>query len=362
MTTPETRAADTADRSLIVRTAFGSRAAQTLRAAVRLRVVELIGDTRRPADAIAAGAGTRPMTRLLRALAALGVLREHTPGTFSVTPAGTLLDPSRPGSLTSFVRVFTDPVVTRAWEHLDDSVRTGDAAFDAVFGTDFYGHLARHPELSAAFNTAMSQAAGAVAAALPSAFDFGRFTSVTDVGGGDGTLLAAVLTAHPGLTGVVFDTAEGLSEAPATLERHGLTERCAPHPGDFFAPGSVPKGSDLHLIKSVLHNWPDERAVTILRHCREALPSDGGRILIVEPVLPDVVGTGPEGRVTDAGITCLSDLNMLVNVGGRERTRADFEDLCHRAGLSVVSVVPLTGAPPFSLVELAVGAAAEAVA
>ncbi|WP_260630094.1 MULTISPECIES: methyltransferase [Streptomyces] len=331
-------------------------AAQTLRAAVRLGVVELIGDTPRRADDIAADAGAdaRPMTRLLRALAGLGLLREHTPGTFSVTPTGTLLDPRRPGSLASFVHVFTDPVATRAWERLDDSVRTGDVAFDAVFGTDFFGHLARHPELSAAFNTAMSQAAGAAAAALPSAYDFGRFTSVTDVGGGDGTLLAAVLTAHPGLTGAVFDTAEGLAGAPATLERHGLTERCSLHPGDFLAPGSVPKGSDLHLIKSVLHNWADEQAATILRHCREALPPDGGRVLIVEPVLPDVVGASPGDHATDTGIAYLSDLNMLVNVGGRERTRADFEDLCGRAGLSVTSVTPLTGAAPFSLVEAAV--------
>ncbi|EME98738.1 methyltransferase [Streptomyces mobaraensis] len=350
MKTPETRAADTADRSLIVRTAFGSMAAQTLRAAVRLRVVELIGDTPRRADAIAADAGAepRPVTRLLRALAALGVLREHTPGTFSVTPAGTLLDPSRPGSLASFVRVFTDPVSTRAWEHLDDSVRTGDVAFDAVFGTDFFGHLARHPELSEAFNTAMGQATGATAAALPAAYDFGRFTSVTDVGGGDGTLLAGVLTAYPDLTGVVFDTAEGLAGAPETLERHGLTGRCSPHAGDFFR--SVPAGSDLYLIKSVLHDWPDEKAATILRHCREALPP-GGRILIVEPVLPDTVD--PEAPVTGGGITYLSDLNMLVNVSGRERTRADFEDVCRRAGLTVVSVTPLAGAAPFSLVEAA---------
>ncbi|MFI0736638.1 methyltransferase [Streptomyces sp. NPDC021100] len=333
-------------------------AAQTLRAAVRLRVVELIGDTARPADDIAADAGADPRSvlRLSRALAGLGLLREHAPGTFSVTPTGMLLDPRRPGSLTAFVRVFTDPVATRAWERLDDSVRTGDVAFDAVFGTDFFGHLARHPELSAAFNSAMSQATGAAAAALPSAYDFGRFTSVTDVGGGDGTLLAAVLTAHPGLAGAVFDTAEGLAGAPATLERHGLTGRCTLQPGDFLAPGSVPKGSDLHLIKSVLHNWADEQAVTILRHCREALPPDGGRVLIVEPVLPDVVGTHPEGHATDAGITYLSDLNMLVNVGGRERTRADFEDLCGRAGLSVTSVTPLTGAAPFSLVEAAASA------
>ncbi|MEU9196602.1 methyltransferase [Streptomyces hundungensis] len=336
-------------RSLIIRTAFGSMAAQTLRAAVRLKVVELIGDTPRRADDVAAEAGAQPqpMARLLRALAGLGVVKEHAPGSFSVTQAGRFLDSARPDSLATFVRVFTDPVATRAWEHLDISVRTGDVAFDEVFGSDFFSHLSQHPELSQAFNTAMSQATSVVAATLPYAFDFARFTSVTDVGGGDGTLLAAVLDAHPTLTGVVHDTAEGLAQTPQTLRRHGLTGRCTPIAGDFFH--SVPKGSDLYLIKSVLHDWSDAQVVTILGNCRAVLPP-GGRVLIVEPVLPEAADSDPEAPGGD-GVTWLSDLNMLVNVGGRERTRGDFEEVCHRAGLSLTSATPLREAAPYWLIE-----------
>lgn len=125
---------------------------------------------------------------------------------------------------------------------------------------------------------------------------------------------------------------------------------CSLAAGDFFC--SVPGGSDLYLSKSVLHDWSDDQAVTILGHCREVLPP-GGRVLIVEPVLPEVVGTGATAHATDGGITYLSDLNMLVNLGGRERTRKDFEEVCHRAGLSVVSVTPLVEAPPFYLIETA---------
>ncbi|MBF6327730.1 methyltransferase [Nocardia transvalensis] len=350
MTSTDARAAEEADYSLIVRLAFGSMAAQTLRAAIRLRVVELIGDRQRQAAEVAADAAAapQPMTRLLRALTALGLLTEHAPDTFSVTPAGALLDPHRPDSLASFVRMFTEPALIRAWEHLDDSIRTGDVAFDAVFGTDFFGYLSEHPELSAEFNAAMSQAVAGAAAVLPHAFDFGRFASVTDVGGGDGTLLAAVLDAHPRVTGVVYDTAEGLARAPETLERHGLSERCVPVAGDFFR--SVPEGSQVYLIKSVLHDWADEQVVTILSHCRAVLPP-GGRVLIVEPVLPEVVDTTAEAHATDNGITYLSDLNMLVNLGGRERTRKDFEDVCRRAGLSVTSVTPLPEAAPYFLIE-----------
>ncbi|QCS10977.1 methyltransferase [Streptomyces clavuligerus] len=340
---------------LINQIVFGGMAAQTLRAADRLNVVELIGEGPRPAADVAAAAGAEPrhMTRLLRALAGLGLLKEHTPGTFSVTPAGRFLDPRRPDSVASLVRMLTDPLMLRAWEHLDDSVRTGDTAFEAVFGTDFFGHLARNPELSAEFNAAMSQATRYAAAALPHAFDFSRFTTVTDVGGGDGTLLAAVLDAHPGVGGVVYDTADGLAQTRRTLRRHGLLERCSTIAGDFFQ--SVPGGSDLYLMKSVLHDWPDDRAVTILRHCRAVLPPDG-RVLIVEPVLPDVVpeAVGAPGAAV-RGLVYLSDLNMMVNVGGRERTRRDFEELCGRAGLRVVSSAPLAGATRFSLVEAAPG-------
>ncbi|WP_443052673.1 methyltransferase [Streptomyces sp. NBC_00299] len=350
MTNLDTRAAHSADRDLIGRLTFGSMAAQTLRAAVQLQVAELVGDTPRRASDVAADAGAQPqhMTRLLRALAALGLLRERAPDSFSLTGAGALLGAEHPDSLASFVRAFTDPTVVRAWEHLDHSVRTGEIAFDTVFGTDFFTHFAQHTELSSQFNAAMSQAVSETTAALPLAYDFGRFTAVTDVGGGDGTLLAGVLDAHPHLTGVVFDTTHGLDEAPKTLERHGLNDRCSLVAGDFFS--SVPAGSDLYVMKSILHDWTDDQAVTILSHCREVLPP-GGAVLIVEPVLPEAVAGHPEANALDSAITYLSDLNMLVNLGGKERTRNDFQDLCRRAGLTLTTITPLADAEPYSILE-----------
>ncbi|GGR88692.1 methyltransferase [Streptomyces aureoverticillatus] len=339
-----------ADVGVIAQLAFGSMAAQTMRAALRLRVVELIGDKEMQAADVAAQASAAPgpMGRLLRAMAGLGLLQERAPGTFAVTPAGALLDSGRPGSLASFAHMFTEPEMIRPWEHLDDSVRSGHTAFDRVFGTDFFDYLRQHPELSAKFNAAMSQATRETAAVLPGAVDFGRFTTVMDVGGGDGTLLSAVLRRYPALTGVVYDTEEGLAQAPETLRRDGLADRCSLVTGDFFR--AVPdgaEGADLHMLKSIVHDWSDEQVVTILSHCRAALPP-GGRVLIIEPVLPEVVD--PE----TAGLTYLSDLNMLVNVGGRERTRAEFEEVCGQAGLTVTSVTPLPGAEPFFAVEAAV--------
>ncbi|MFD0413475.1 methyltransferase [Streptomyces sp. NPDC127108] len=349
MTNDEARETTPDDARLVIEYAFGGVAAQTMRAALRLGVVELIGDKEMAADDVAAEAAAAPqsMARLLRALASMGLLEERAAGTFAVTPAGALLDPARPGSLASIARMFTDPMMLRGWEQLDESVRTGDVAFDKVFGTDFFGHLKQHPDLSAEFNTAMSQGTRQTAAALPGAVDFGRFKTVMDIGGGDGTLLGAVLREHPAVNGVIYDTEEGLAQAPATLSRDGLTDRCSLVVGDFFR--SVPEGADLHMMKSIVHDWSDDQVVTILSHCRAALPP-GGRVLIVEPVLSEIVDPATAGRIY------LSDLNMLVNVGGRERTRAEFEEVCRRAGLAVTSVTPLPQAPPFHAIEAEVSA------
>jgi predicted O-methyltransferase YrrM len=343
---PDQKAAAQAARGKLVQMILGPMAAQVVATAARLGLMDRIGDGAAAAEELAREYGTDPgaTSRLLRTLAALDLLTETEPGRFCATPAGALLRTDRPDSLHSFSLMFSDPAMLRAWERLDDSVRTGRTAFDDVFGTDFFAHLKEHPELSARFNAAMSQGTRATAAALPAAYDFGRFGTVVDVGGGDGTLLAAVLRAHPTCRGVLHDTPEGLAQARETLERAGVEDRCELRTGDFFA--SVPDGGDLYLLKSVIHDWDDERAATILRHCRDALP-EHGRVLVVEPVLrPTVDGSTPP-------VMYLTDLNMLVNVGGRERTRAEFETLLDRAGLTVTAVTPLPPPLAFSLIEAA---------
>lgn len=331
-------------RDTLVRIAYGAMATQTLGAAARLRVFDLIGDGERSAADLAAkcAADSQAMGRLLRALAGLGLLVERAPGAFAATPAGALLREDHPESLRAFVRMFTDPTLLRAWERLDDSVRSGAPAFDAFFGKDFFGHLAQQPQLSADFNAAMSQATRDTAALVPSAYDFRRCTVVADIGGGDGTLLAAILRAHPSLRGILFDSAEGLAQAGTKLVDEGLDDRCSLVTGDFFA--TAPEGADLYVLKSVIHDWGDEQCADILRHCRRVMP-DSGRLLIVEPVLPPVVDPAAPG------VVYLSDLNMLVNVGGRERTRDDFERLCSAAGFAIRTVARLPRPNRFSLIE-----------
>ncbi|MFJ9543182.1 methyltransferase [Streptomyces sp. NPDC101225] len=332
------------DRDAIMSTVFGHMEAQTLGAAVRLGVADRLGDQERDAADVAAGLGTDPdaTRRLLRALAGSGLAAEVRPGVFALTPRGALLRTDHPDSVAAFVAMFTDRTTVGAWSHLDDSVRTGRAAFDELYGTDFFGHLAAHPELSRAFNAAMRQGTGATAQILKGELGLAGAASVTDVGGGDGTLLAALLTAHPHLRGVLFETPRGAAEAGPLLDAAGVAGRCEVVTGDFLV--SVPAGSDVCLLKGVVKDWDDDRAATILANVRAALPREG-RLLIIEVVMPETV----DGSVPP--VMYIGDLHMLANVSGRERTEAEYRSLCGRAGFRVAEVRRLPHPSPISVIE-----------
>ncbi|WP_053699578.1 methyltransferase [Streptomyces sp. NRRL F-5755] len=341
----EERATPTrAARGTVTGLLFGQLATYAVGTAVRLGVLDRIGAGTRTADEVAADCGTHPQAtlRLLRALAALDLLTEPEPAVFEATAAGALLRSDAPDSMYALARIFSEPLMTRARERMEDSVRTGEPVFDAIFGTDFFSHLKSEPELSQVFNTAMGQGTRIAAQDVPPAYDFGRFGTIVDVGGGDGTLLAAILRAHPAPRGMIYDTAEGLAQAGAKLAAEGVADRVTLRTGDFFT--EAPTGGDLYLLKSVIHDWNDDQCAQILRHIRQVLPPDG-RLLIIEPVLTDTVG--PDA----SALPYLSDLNMLVNVGGRERTRTDFETLCTKAGFHLTGLTPLPAPDPFVLIE-----------
>ncbi len=242
----------------------------------------------------------------------------------------------------TFVTLFGDPAMLAGWRELEHAVRTGDTTFNQVFGTDFFDYLSARPALSAAFNAAMQAGTLLTAHQLPNAYDFTRFHTVADIGGGDGTLLAGILNAHKHLSGILFDTEAGLAQAETTLTAAGLEQRCALHPGDFFA--AAPTGADLYLLKSVIHDWDDARCSRILSQIRQVIP-DHGRLLVIEPALPPAVDGSLPPQVY------LSDLNMLVNVGGRERTRSEFVDLFASAGFELLDATPLPHPSGYTLLE-----------
>jgi hypothetical protein len=225
----------------------------------------------------------------------------------------------------------------RAWGNLLETVRTGRTAFDAVFGEPAFDYLAKHPDESAVFNEGMTGFSSGIAPAVAEAYDFSAFKTVVDVGGGHGVLLTTILQAYPDVKGIVFDSPHVVAGAEETIRKAGLAERCRTVGGDFFE--SVPGGVDAYLMKHIIHDWPDDRAATILRNCRKAV-NPGGKLLLVEVVLAP-------GNAADLGKVI--DLEMLVIASGRERTEAEYRQLLAGAGWRLTRVIPTQS--PTQIVE-----------
>ncbi|MGH9720122.1 MAG: methyltransferase, partial [Bryobacteraceae bacterium] len=202
-------------------------------------------------------------------------------------------------------------------------------AFNQVFGMDPWEFFRRNPDNGATFNRAMTDITGMVTHALVEAYDFSRFRKIVDVGGGHGTFLAAILKATPHAEGIVFDAPEVAEGARQVIGQEGLAARCQAAGGDFFA--AVPEGADAYLLKWIIHDWEDEKAVAILKNCRKAI-HPGGRLILFESILA-------EGNEPD--FAKLMDLNMLVMTGGRERTEAQYKSLLERAGFRLMRAIKI---------------------
>jgi len=328
--------ADTSPAAKLLAMLDGGRVVQALYATAALGIADALGSGTKDGGALAAavGAEAASLRRLLRALVSLGVVDEELEGRFRLTPLGALLRADVPDSLRAAVLLYGGRRHWTSWGRLTDSVRTGKPAFGAPAPDVFVEMARRDPEGAALFNDAMTALSGPVRAAVLDAYDFSRFRSVVDVGGGHGALLSSLLIAHPDLRGVLFDIAPVIDGARAPIAAAGLADRCELVAGDMFA--AVPRGGDAYLLKWVVHDWDDEASVRLLTRCREAMAAHA-RLLIVERVVPEA-----GAAVETARASFLSDLNMLVLSGGRERSEAEYRGLLSAAGLDLVRIVPTT--------------------
>jgi hypothetical protein len=308
----------------------GYQVTQAVHVAATLGIADLLrGGPRSSAELAAATETHAPsLHRVLRALAALGVLHEGDDGRFSLTAIGDCLRSDADEPVGGWADYVGRPVHFQAWGALLHAVRTGENAFALVHGTDVWEYRAQHPQDGAVFDRAMTDVSRRANAHLLEAYDLGGFGLVVDVGGGHGALMAAVLGAHPQLRGVVFDQPHVVAGAPEVLEAAGVADRCEVVGGSFF--DGVPPGGDAYLLKAILHDWEDEDALRILHSCRAAV-ADGGAVLVVEREL------GAPNESPDAK---LSDLNMMVGPGGRERAREEFAELLSAGGFALDRVVP----------------------
>jgi hypothetical protein len=313
----------------------GPTATNLIYTAVELDLPDLINERPATAERLAAARGADPgaLRRVLRGLAALGILA-GTPDGYVLTPLGDLLRRDVPGSMFHSARLMGHPATQRAWTGLAYAARTGRTAFDHVHGMDFFTYMMGDADFADRFNRFMSDVTDQVARTVAAHYDFGDAKSIVDVGGGAGALLRAVLRANPHAHGTVLDVGMLRAQADEAIAADGLADRCAFVEGDFFT--EVPAGADVYVLKSVLHDWDDDRASRVLATVRSAM-APHSRLLVVERELPDS-GPPPFDAV-------MSDLIMLTMAPGQERTAGEYQALLRRAGLCLEAATPTPGGP-----------------
>jgi O-methyltransferase domain/Dimerisation domain len=333
--TPDERAAATTLLQMI----WGLHISRAVYLAAELGVADLLAAGERTAAALARATqmDEPALYRVLRLLAALGVLTEPEPRSFGLTALGDRLRSDVPASMRNWA-MLADTVGFRAHEPILDAVRTGRSGADIVYGTRTMERLRGDPQRAARFDAAMSERTAAFAPSVAAAYDFAAMRVLADIGGGQGTLLAAILRRHEHLRGVLFERADVADRAASALREAGVADRCQIITGDFFT--GVPDGADGYILANVLHDWDDGRCVQILQACRRAI-GPRGRVLIVERLIPD----DPREAVP----VLLSDLNMLLLTGGQERTNAEYGMLLAAAGLRPGQIQPV--ATPYGVIE-----------
>jgi hypothetical protein len=311
-------------------------------AAAKLNLAETLGDDAKSVAEIArlVSADESALRRLLVGLTTLGLCRQTDRDRFDMTDMGRQLDETADPSFKDWV-LFEGEMLAQSWSCLIDSVRTGKTASQLRGdGDDRYAVTGHATDWTRRFNAAMVSLTRTIVPKIVAAHDFAAARVVMDVGGGTGELIGGVLQRNPHLEGVAFDLARCEVDARAHFDRLGIARRCRFAAGSFFE--EVPRGADTILMKSILHNWNDDRCRIILRNCRDALPS-GGTLIVIERIMPELATTEPEDR------SCvMSDLNMLRGPGGCERTEAEY---CRLAGSAGFAFVRTTGIGSFSLVQ-----------
>lgn len=290
---------------------------------------ELAGGPRTSAElAQAAGMHGPSLHRVLRTLTGLGVVSEQPDGRFALTPVG---------------QAAVDMELARwgfcldSLDELPRAVATGKTGMELANGTSIFEYIEQHPDVGPVFDRTMTLIHDGEKQAVVAAYDFTGLRRLVDVGGGNGTFMGLLLARYPDLQGVLFDLPPVIGRGAPALA--GNADRCELVAGDFF--DSVPTGADAYLLSHVIHDWDEERAVAILRNCRDAMGRDG-RLLLVEMVIPP--GDAPHpGKMLDMMMLCIS--------GGMERTETEYGDLLGRAGFRLTRVVPTEA--PVSVIEAA---------
>ena len=312
---------------------------QAITAVAQLGVADALATGPLTIEELAArvGADADALRRLLRALIGRGIFRRRRDGRYELNSLASTLCSDAPVSMTSAARFYGSPEQRERWTLLEDSVRTGKTVVPALRGKESFDYFADQPELAELFNQTMTSVSEMTVAPVVAGYDFSVYPTIVDVGGGQGNLLAAILAAAPASRGVLYDLSRVVASAPDLLRENNVADRVRIVEGSFF--DCVPGGGDVYVLKNIIHDWSDEKAVQILRNVRAAA-GPRAAVLLIEFVIPTHDRDFPGKWV---------DLEMLLNLAARERTAAEYRDLLSQAGLRMTRVVQT--ASPLSVVE-----------
>jgi predicted O-methyltransferase YrrM len=310
----------------MLRMIYGAVTTRLIAVVAELGIADLVSQAPRPVSELAEATSTNPdaLHRILRTLAGVGVFTEVSARRFGQTPLSATLRTGASGSIRDAVLELGSAQTFGSLEGLMHTVRTGQPAFEQAYGTDWWTYLGQRPRRAEVFNNAQNITARQVHALVLEPYDLRGARRLVDIGGGHGTLVAAMLGRYPDLCGVVFDRPAVVAGAQKVLDAANVAERAEVIGGDFF--DKVPAGGDVYLLSMILHDWDDQRAVAILANVREAM-APGARVLVIDAVIP-------QGDTPSVGK--FVDIYMLVHFAGRERTEEEFAALFDAAGLRLV--------------------------
>ncbi|MBD0372031.1 MAG: methyltransferase [Pyrinomonadaceae bacterium] len=314
----------------MTRMIYGFMLSQSIYVAAQLGLADLLKDGPRTSEQLACATSMHApsLYRVLRTLAAVGVFEEVEPNHFALTSMGETLRSDAEGSLRPLAVCMGGQCNWQAWGDILHSIKTGESAFEHVFGTGFFQHLERHPDNAKMFLESMNCCATLYNEAIVTGYDFSRFKKIIDVGGGQGKLIKEILKAFPDTRGALFDTPNQTPGAQRLFEQEEIADRCETITGDFLE--AVPEGGDAYLLKHIIHDWDDAKAVEILKNCHRSMTKDA-RLLLIE----EIISNEPEFAPAK-----VLDIQQLLMPGGRERTAEEYRKLLEAAGFELIAIIP----------------------
>jgi len=310
----------------------GYMVAAALYPVVKLGIPDILANGSATAAQLAAKTNTNEdfLHRAMRMLASFGIFAEHERRTFALTAMSEKLCSNVRGSVRDMVLWMSNPFHFQVWADMEYALKTGKNATEHIFGKPCFEVFAPGEEITHEFNNAMTNISAGTIPAVLDAYSFSGMRTLVDIGCGHGKLLCEILSAYPQMKGILFDMESVVCGTTSNVEKHCVGNRMKVVAGSFFE--SVPKGGDAYIMQHIIHDWDDDKALTILKNVRRALEGVvDGKLLILDGVVAP--NSGPDFKK-------MLDLEMMLMPGGRERTEAEFRELLGRAGFKLMRIVP----------------------